>query len=240
MSLEMKRTSARKVFRYFLVVLVLVFIGCLTKVAVWEYFYYNNETNITRTKPENLAATPEQIAFSEPEEDYDESEPTQSAISDHKVSPDKPRYISIPRLGIKNAKIIEIGIQKNGKLGVPNNIFDVGWYRDSSKPGEGGTLLMDGHNGGPTKDGIFKRLDSLSRGDIIKIERGDGKVFTYEVYENEIVSIEEADAHMKYMTRSPIAGKESLSLITCTGGWSQIRNTMDHRAMLRAILVSEE
>jgi LPXTG-site transpeptidase (sortase) family protein len=223
-------TTKHKIPRIILGAVLFLLLGCIVKVAIWEHFYYNDKEGSVRA----VAPTPE------PDDDdivYDETEPTPEVIAEWKVAPDKPRYLSILKIGVKNAKILEIGVKKNNQLDVPSNIFDVGWYRNSAKPGSGGTLLIDGHNGGPTKDGVFKHLDSLAKSDLITVERGDGEIFTYEVYEFNIVPLSEADAYMSKMQTTPVPGKESLSLITCTGGWIAASRNYDHRVMLRATLV---
>ena len=150
-----------------------------------------------------------------------------------------PRYLSIEKLGISNARILQVGIKASGELGTPSNIFDVGWYTASGKPGAGKTLLLDGHNGGPHVHGVFKDLPSLVIGDVIIIERGDGVVFKYEVVENKAVSLSESNKYMIEAARSPEKGKESVTLITCTGEWSDQQQTYLSRQFTRATLIEE-
>ena len=132
-----------------------------------------------------------------------------------------------------------MGINVSGELDTPRNIFDVGWYEGSGKPGQGGTLMIDGHNGGPHIHGVFKNLPDLVAGDIIKVERGDGAIFNYKVVENKTVPLEDSDAYMSAAARSPEPGTESVTLITCTGEWSQSQGTYLSRQFTRAILVDE-
>jgi LPXTG-site transpeptidase (sortase) family protein len=87
--------------------------------------------------------------------------------------------------------------------------------------------------------GVFKNLPDLVAGDIIKIERGDGAIFNYKVVENKTVPLSESDAYMTAAARSPEPGKESVTLITCTGEWSQQQGTYLSRQFTRAILVDE-
>ena len=54
-----------------------------------------------------------------------------------------------------------------------------------------------------------------------------------------ILKVSEADSYMRTLQASPIAGRESLSLITCTGEWIQAGRTYDSRVMLRATLVNQ-
>ena len=130
-----------------------------------------------------------------------------------------------------------MGIGASGELKTPNNIFDVGWYESSGKPGSGGTMVIDGHNGGPHVHGVFKDLPDLNEGDIIVVERGDGVKYRYAVVENKTVPLGESNAYMSVAMRSPKAGTESVTLITCTGEWSQVQKTYLSRQFTRAILV---
>ena len=214
--------------------IILILAICVIRIAVWEHFYYQGMEGSTRA-----VATNNTIAPGDTNSDVDETDRTDDDKLAWHVSPDKPRFLSIDKLGIDRARVTEVGLSNVGRLQTPANIFDVGWYRSSGKPGSGKTLLIDGHNGGPTKEGVFKHLGNLTAGDIITIERGDGKFFRYEVVENEEVPLSEADSKMPKMLVSPVSGRESLSLITCTGAWSQVQNTYLSRQFLRAVLVEE-
>lgn len=217
------RTIAKWVIIGILAILFLVF---FLKVAIWENIYYNEKEGSARA-----------IAL-DFEEDLVEVPPSDTEVDDYTVAPDRPRYLSIERLEINKARILPMGINEKGELSTPNNIFDVGWYYNSSKPGKGGTLLIDGHNGGPHVQGVFKALPSLSEGDIIVIERGDGTIFKYSVVENISVPLSEANDYMATAIRTPLSGKESVTLISCSGEWSQAQRTYLSRQFVRAILVN--
>lgn len=204
---------------------VLVF---FVRVATWEDAYYREKEGSERAAAEEVE-----------EEELDETEPAEEEIKEYTVAPDRPRYLTIEKLGINKARVLSVGVNSNGELSTPNNIFDVGWYDASGKPGEGKTMLIDGHNGGPHVYGVFKRTPELKTGDIITIERGDGVIFKYEVVENMAVPLDESDGYMAIALKSPEAGKESLTLITCTGEWSQSQKTYLSRQFTRAILVEE-
>jgi len=222
----------RQIPQIILGLLILFLVGCLIKVAIWEHYYYDNKEGSVRTPVE-------QVGINAPDaEEVDETDVTEEDIRVHTVAPDKPRYLMAAFMGNHTkARIREVGLTSSGAMGTLANILDVGWYRSSSKPGQGGTLLMNAHNGGPTKVGIFKYLDQVQIGDRLTIERGDGAIFNYEVYESKILPIAEADNYMATMQTSPVTGKESLSLISCTGEWSQQQRTYLSRAMVRAVLV---
>ena len=210
-------------------ILAALVIGFFLRVAIWEHGYYTKMEGSPRQESASTTTT----------EPLDETEYTPEQIAEYSVDGDKPRYLSIPKLNITNARVLEVGLNSQNELQTPNNIFDVGWYFNSSKPGNGGTVLIDGHNGGPTKEGVFKHLDELREGDQIILERGDGIIFTYEVVDYATVDLDSASEWMAKAQLSPVAGQESLSLITCTGTWSQARRTYLQRQFVRAVLVSQ-
>ena len=175
--------------------------------------------------------------------EVDETEVTQEKKDDYQVpNPSFPRYLSIPSLKISNARVVQIGtIKDTGQLDSPKSIYDAGWYTKSGLPGAGkGAVLIDGHNGGPTKGGIFENLGSLSKGSEIIIERGDGQRITYQVADNREMSVEDINNEsnplgMKTMLNSIDPKKEGLNMITCVGDWDYSKNTFNKRVMLRAV-----
>ncbi len=208
-------------------VLFLVF---LIRVLSFENAYYDEKdgseravTAVTETEEEELV----------------EEKPSENEVREYTVAPDRPRYLTVEKVGIVKARILPMGVNTDGELDTPRNIFDVGWYEGSGKPGQGGTLVIDGHNGGPHVHGVFKDLPSLSKGDTIKIERGDGEVFEYEVVENNSIPLNESNAYMSTASQSPEPGTESVTLISCTGEWSQAQDTYLSRQFTRAVLIND-
>lgn len=212
--------------------IIWIFLGALAlgfflKVAIWEHIYYDEKEGSIREAAANVAPTQELI----------EIKPTEVEIAEYYVDPDKPRYLYIDKLGIGKSRIVSVGLTANNALAAPNNIFDVGWYDVSGKPGQGSTMVLDGHSGGPTQYGIFKNLANLSEGDTVVVERGDGTIFRYEVKESVTVLLSEADGYMRKAMTTPVPGKESLTIISCTGEWSNVRQTFLSRQFVRAILI---
>lgn len=228
MTLKMNKNAKTIIPRVLGVIVLVLIVAFFVRVAVFENGYYaekeGSERAVSASNVENTTGSLVEIA------------PTEAEISKHTVNVDEPRYLTIEKLNISNARILSVGVDGNNALGTPNNIFDAGWYTGSSKPGQGGTLLMDGHNGGPHVRGIFKELPSLAVGDLIVIERGDGVKFTYSVVDNVEVPLSESDKYMTTAMKTPEAGKESVTLISCTGEWSSTQNTYLARQFVRAVL----
>lgn len=179
------------------------------------------------------------IALATANPTVDETEVTDEAKQTHEVAPNLPRYISIPQLDIVNARVMSMGITQTGELATPANINDVGWYEKSALPGTGSSaMLLDGHNGGPTKGGVFEDLPSLKPGDEVTIERGDGELFTYEVRDVEEVTVEELNnGGMEKLSNSADEAYEGLNIISCTGNWVPALQTYDKRVVVRAVAV---
>lgn len=206
----------------------LIVVAAVAAAAWYGYRYY--------TTGEQL---PVPIALATANPDVDETEVSDEKKAEHTVPPNLPRYISIPAIGVLNARVSSVGVKSNGELDTPRNIFDVGWYDKSATPGSGSSaLLLDGHNGGPTKGGVFEKLPDLKEGDEITVERGDGKQFTYAVKENRTLTLDELNGGgMKRMSESASDTAEGLNLISCTGNWVPAKKTFDQRVTIRAVAV---
>lgn len=225
MSLRLK--GWRKIVKWVLWGLLgLLFLIFLIRVITFEAHYYDEKDGSEREVAE----------VNEPESDVVEVAPSEDEIKEYVVAPERPRYLTIEKIGINKARILPMGVNSKGELDTPINIFDVGWYEASGLPGQGGTMIIDGHNGGPHVLGVFKKLPDLGEGDVITVERGDGIIYRYMVVENVTVPLDESDAYMSTAAKTPQFGKESISLISCTGEWSQQQRTYLSRQFVRAIL----
>ena len=229
MIVKNRNSRKRKVFTIILVIAWLSFAG-FSAYYVYTHFIDVKPEVITRVDPNGV------------EIKVDERPVTVQAKQEWTVPASHPRYISIPKLGIENARIVQLGIiKKTGQLDAPVSIHDAGWYNGSALPGKGGAMLMDGHNGGPNFGGIFEKLRDLKNGDEIIIERGDGKKLTYVVKDNRDMNVKDINDPsnkwgMATMTNSIEAGKEGLNIITCVGQWDERSQTFNERTMLRAVI----
>ena len=156
-------------------IIVLLLVIFFARVAIWEHGYLNRMEG-----SERHTASSDITPVNEIDEDIDENEPTEQEITEYIVAPGKPRYFSIPSIGIRNARIVEIGVKATGELSTPYNIYDIGWYNARALPGSNGVVVMDAHGGAPGI-GAFGNLPQIKSGDEIRIEMGDGREFTYVV-----------------------------------------------------------
>jgi LPXTG-site transpeptidase (sortase) family protein len=167
----------------------------------------------------------------------DEAPIPQAAIDTYRVPATHPRYISIPALGVTNARVVPVGLTRDNALDTPRNIGDTAWYTKSAYPGQGyGAVLIDGHNGGISRNGIFFNLDKLKTGDKIIIERGDGKTITYDVVEDITESLQDPNTTgMKRLMTPDDPTKEGLGLITCAGNYVPSSHLFNERILVRAV-----
>ena len=231
MSLAIKKTIKRYIPKILVGILAVLFVAFIVRVAVWERQYYAEKEGSERAV--------EVIGDIDTGDDDDDEEVSEEVVtekmqSEYKVAADKPRYLYIDKLGIKKARIFEVGVNSKGQMKTPKTNYDAAWYNGSSLPGTGGTAVFNGHNGGPSSYGIFKKLNTLKAGDIIKVEMGDGRTFSYRVYDNFEVKLSEADKKMPLLMTTPVDGQESISIITCIGEYSIKQKTYLSRQFLRA------
>ena len=125
--------------------------------------------------------------------------------------PFEPKRIMIPRINVDAA--IEIVDVVNGQMGIPQDIWAVGWYPIISSPGNFTNTVMAGHkdwwSAGPV---VFWDLNLLVPGDKIYLAGEDGSGFTYVVTESF-----EVDANANAGVVVSDTGAEMLTLITCGG-----------------------
>ncbi len=183
------------------------------------------------------APLPISVPIAKADPTVDETNVSKVMVDTYTVPALNPRYISIPSLNVGNTRVYPVGVTAQNVLDTPRNINDAAWYKKSMTPGTGyGAVLIDAHNGGISKNGVFAKLSTLKTGDEITVERGDNKKYTYSVVENQIMSLDEVNATgMKMMMQSADPSKEGLNLITCAGKWVPRLGQFDQRVMLRAI-----
>lgn len=183
--------------------------------------------------------SPLPLPVSAADSSIDETPVSEKLKQAHTVPSDQPRYIEIPKLGISGTRVMRVGVTDTNMLDVPKTLDDTGWYAKSATPGSGsGAVLIDGHNGGVTRNGIFAKLGTLTKGDQISVERGDGKRFTYEVSDVRDMPLEWVNKEgMKEMMKSVEPDKEGLSLITCSGKWIPKDEVFDRRILVRATII---
>lgn len=189
------------------------------------------ETNEVLPKPE----TPPKVEIVSVQEPIKE---TVKKVSPQQVSVVKSRLV-IPSAGV-NAPVKGMGLELDGKMAVPDNYKEIGWYKLGTKPGQMGSAVMGAHvdNGGftPTIPGVFKNIHKMKIGDEIYYFDEAGKQLTFKVTEVKIYDKNIPDTTEIFGRND----KARLNLITCFGTWLPKEKTYDKRIIIFAELVSPQ
>lgn len=164
-----------------------------------------------------------------------EKEPSQWDIDNHRVAPDMPRYLIIDKLAIKS-RVFELGTNQKGELDTPDNIYDIGWYNYSARPGSiAGASLMDGHLSGIYNHGVFYDLKTLEVGDIITVEKGNGEKINYQVASKQVFPKDKLPMNDALISAG--LDKHGLNLITCAGEFDAQADTYKDRLLMKTVVV---
>lgn len=117
---------------------------------------------------------------------YDKTPITPSVINSHKTENDIPKYLQIQKINL-NSRIKIVSSDSSGSIKVPKNIYDVGWYEGSAKPGDRGVVFLDGTSVLDRTQGIFANIARLDPGDSLSIIMGDGLEYKYTVKKTKII-----------------------------------------------------
>ena len=141
-----------------------------------------------------------------------------------------PTALRIDALGI-DAPVGAYGVDSVGRMDVPDNVTDVGWYKHGPAPGDPGSAVLAAHVdlAGPGR-GLFFDLDELQPGELVVVSYSDATEQQFRVV-----------ARSTYLkTELPLdtifsrSGKPVLTLVTCGGGFSRSARSYDSNVVVYA------
>jgi sortase (surface protein transpeptidase) len=141
-----------------------------------------------------------------------------------------PTRLVIPAIGV-DASVVALGRDPDGSARVPSGTTYTSWYDLGPKPGEVGPAVILGHVDSVTGPGVFFRLRSLLRGDVITVQSGPS-VFTFEVWKVLTYSKARFDTTAVF---GPTPDAE-LRLITCGGPFDTSIGHYEDNIVVYAIL----
>lgn len=145
---------------------------------------------------------------------------------------DAPKAVKIDAIDLA-ARVVAVGTSRNSFIKAPSNIYDLGWYEGSAKPGTKGVVLLHGHVSGPTRPGAMYEVALLKRGDVISVERGDGKVYNYEVQAVEFFENDQMDMSKMLTPYNP--NRNGLNIMTAGGRYNTETGAYELRAAVYAV-----
>lgn len=146
----------------------------------------------------------------------------------------KPYSFTVPSLNL-TVPVETVGLTSNGDMDVPASETSLGWYENGAFPGNAGPAVLAGHTGLPEKPSPFRKLESLKKGDTIKVKDVAGTTASFQIIETATYTPESAP-------RERIFGATTtarLAIITCSGEWIPKQKTYSHRLVLYSVRTSD-
>ncbi len=162
---------------------------------------------------------------------------SETAVVGPILSRSMPVSLDVPRIGIHDAILVQLGLDKEGSIQVPEvgPNSPAGWFRDSPTPGQLGPSVILGHVDSATAGpAIFYRLGTLRPGDAATVTRADHTVAVFRV-----------DSVQKYAKSAfptlQVFGNTdhaALRLITCGGTFDPAQQSYEDNIVVYAHLTS--
>ncbi|MFE8700653.1 class F sortase [Cytobacillus sp. FJAT-54145] len=140
-----------------------------------------------------------------------------------------PTSVSIPSIGVE-ANILQVGLQEDGIMEVPEDVMEVGWYTNGAKPGQNGNVVLAGHVDSYLGPGIFFNLKNVSIDDEIIISNGE-EIVKYRIVKKEAYPYDQGPIEEIFGYTS----QKRLHLITCTGRYNPFTDNHAERLVVTAI-----
>lgn len=122
--------------------------------------------------------------------------------------------LAIPAIAV-DSKVVEVGQATDQEPGWAVADFSVGHHEGSGVPGGGTNIVLAGHNN--FRGEVFRRLDGLVAGDLVRLRTRDGAWHDYRVDTRRIVLEEGATAAQRHDNALLLAETEheQVTLVTC-------------------------
>lgn len=143
-----------------------------------------------------------------------------------------PVAVSVDAIGVTSG-LVDLGLNPDRTLQVPEDPAVAGWYVGASRPGEPGPVVVVGHVDSRTGPGVFARLLELAPGDRVELELADGERAAYEVTRLRQVP---KDVFPTGEVYGAVPGDE-LRLITCGGAFDRAQRSYRDNVVVSAVRV---
>jgi hypothetical protein len=148
------------------------------------------------------------------------------------AAPAPPVRLQVPSIKV-DAAVEPVGLDGQGRMGVPSLASDVAWYQLGAAPGDVGDAVIAGHLDWTSGPAVFWYLGRVKKGDPINVVRADGSSVKF---------IADASSMVPYDSSTDALftkqGPPSLTLITCAGTWDRARGTYLQRLVIHASLAT--
>ncbi|MQA33825.1 class F sortase [Modestobacter roseus] len=144
-----------------------------------------------------------------------------------------PVRVRVPAIGV-DSPVPAIGVDGDGALVPPADFTRAGWFAAGPAPGETGPAVLAGHVDDRSGPAVFFRLEELSAGDEVVVDRADGSQVTFTV--TRVAAYPKTDFATAEVY-GPTADAQ-LRLITCGGEFDRDRRSYTDNVVVYARLSS--
>jgi LPXTG-site transpeptidase (sortase) family protein len=139
-----------------------------------------------------------------------------------------PNRLKIPAIDV-NAKIEVVGKDDKGRMDVPKQTDQVGWYQYGAKANQTGNVILAGHLDDTDGPAVFYDLAKVKRGQRIEVSSKTGEQVSYVVTNVKFYPVDQAPVGSIF--GATLA--QRLTLITCVGTFTQSKG-YDQRLVVTA------
>jgi hypothetical protein len=142
-----------------------------------------------------------------------------------------PVSLHIPNTGI-SVNVVDVGVDKNDAMEIPDSFWEAGWYRYGPAPGsKAGNAVIAAHVDSQTEVLPFAQLRAVEPGTVITVGLADGQSLRYEV--TEVKNVPKATLNGSEVFRRD--GPAQLKIITCGGKWLPEKGDYEDNVVLTAL-----
>ena len=134
------------------------------------------------------------------------------------LGPSDPVALRIPAIGVDTRGIVDLGLDRTGRLEAPKDFAKTGWYAGGPTPGEFGPAVIGGHVDSQSGPAVFYRLGALRKGDVAEVTRADKSVARFVI--DRVARYSKADFPTATVYGNT-TDRAELRLITCGGAFDQ-------------------
>lgn len=124
----------------------------------------------------------------------------------------EPVRLRVPAAGV-DTSLLRLGTAADGSVEVPAPYDVAGWFTGGPRPGQTGPAVILGHVDSRAGPGVFFRLEDLSPGAQVHVDRADGSTATFRV--TDVLTVPK-DAFPTELVYAPTL-QPALRLVTCGG-----------------------
>ncbi|MGY1749668.1 class F sortase [Modestobacter sp. SYSU DS0511] len=144
-----------------------------------------------------------------------------------------PVRLRVPAIGV-DSPLPAIGVDGDGALVPPTDSTRAGWFAAGPAPGQPGPAVLAGHVDDRSGPAVFFRLEELTAGDEVLVDRADGSSVAFTV--TRVAAYPKTDfatAEVYGPTADP-----QLRLITCGGEFDRDRRSYTDNVVVYARAVT--